>query len=178
MIAKNHVLLNTAAFFLCVLINQDYKVINIETNESIMIFASSIFGSLLPDIDEPRSYIGRRFYLFSCIVGSVVKHRTFTHYLILPITIVISARYLIEAESLAQLMLYGLGFGVFFHSLGDLITNTGIRGYLFPFFMNRKIVLLPKYLRFDTDSAIEYTLMYSVMIPINFYLMFLIASGL
>ena len=65
MIAKNHVLLNTAAFFLCVLINQDYKVINIETNESIMIFASSIFGSLLPDIDEPRSYIGRRFYLFS-----------------------------------------------------------------------------------------------------------------
>jgi len=52
---------------------------NIFSNSSLMFI--TLLGSLLPDIDTPRSLFGRMFY-FSKFINRKVGHRTLTHSLI------------------------------------------------------------------------------------------------
>lgn len=113
-----------------------------------------IFGSLLPDIDESKSYIGRRLSGIAIIMSSIFKHRTFTHYLILPVSIFISSFFVESIE--AKIAIYGLAFGVLMHDAGDMLTKGGINGFFFPFFPTTKIALLPRIFRFYTNSVTEY----------------------
>jgi len=39
----------------------------------------ALVGALLPDIDHPKSWVGRRLWLISRLISSVFGHRGFTH---------------------------------------------------------------------------------------------------
>jgi inner membrane protein len=127
-------------------------------------------GVILPDIDEPKSYIGRKLPFISHITGSLIKHRTFTHYLITFIAISLIA-YLFVADNFLMMILFSISFGMFVHTLGELVTG-GIRGYFFPFYSNKSIIILPRVLNFDVNGVVENILIYLVFTPFNLYLFY------
>lgn len=47
-----------------------------------LIVIPALIGSILPDIDHPKSHIGRRFPFISCVLYKAFGHRTFTHSLL------------------------------------------------------------------------------------------------
>ena len=124
-----------------------------------MIFLGAVgFGVLLPDIDEPNSYIGRRFKFISIplkIFG--IKHRTFTHYLIFPLIVFLISLFL---SRIYQLIGFGLTLGILMHDIGDMLTKGGIKGFFYPFLREKTIRILPKNLAFYTNSITEYILIF------------------
>jgi len=130
-----------------------------------------LFGSLFPDIDEPNSYIGRRFWFMSWPIKLLshlfpfLKHRGITHLFLVPVSLGIAAFY---GENI---WLGGFAIGWLLHTLGDLITVGGIRGYFYPFFSTRKIVLLPYPLRFYTRGVAEQILIFFLLL-LNGYVVY------
>ena len=130
-----------------------------------------LLGSLFPDIDEPKSYIGRRFWFMSWPIKLLshiippLKHRGLTHLFLVPLFLSIVAAYW------KNIWLGGFAFGWFVHTLGDLITVGGIQGYFYPFLANRKIVLLPYALRFYTGGSAEKIVIISLVL-LNIYLVY------
>lgn len=54
---------------------------------SIIFLPISLIASVFPDIDEPRSRIGRKFGVFSKITSFIFKHRGIMHSIYIPILI-------------------------------------------------------------------------------------------
>lgn len=110
-----------------------------------------ILGSLLPDIDEPGSYIGRKLYFLSGIFRDLgIEHRGFTHFLIIPLSLTLIA-YLVMNGG----WLLWLAFGILMHDIGDMLTKSGIKAFFYPLMIKKKIGLLPKHFRFKTFSFTE-----------------------
>ena len=82
----------------------------------ILITVPAIIGSVLPDIDHPKSYLGRRLPLLSKIINHVFGHRTFTHSLLF--CIIISAS-LMQTDTSVGI---GMFFGILSHILLDMLT--------------------------------------------------------
>ena len=165
MTAKGHVVLASALAYIPItyLSNNGYEVILIAIS-----YFSMLFGSLLPDIDEPKSYIGDKFnFLAQFLQLFGLKHRTVTHWLITPILIVLIG-YQIPYEIFSLIVIF-IGFGVLAHDIGDLITKGGIVGFLYPVFSKKRIVLLPYFLRFETFSVTELFFILSLWF-LNIYL--------
>jgi membrane-bound metal-dependent hydrolase YbcI (DUF457 family) len=59
------------------------------------------------------------------------------------------------AIGLNNYFLFGLAVGIMAHIIGDMITNTGIKGFFTPIYEGR-IVLLPQRFRFQTGGVVEY----------------------
>lgn len=103
---------------------------------SVGFFVGLIAGSLLPDVDEPNSYIGKRTSVkvlnsrfgFSSMVKGIFGHRGFTHSLLAALIMFIP--YFVfgsTTESIfVQNILFGLGFGYLFHILGDMLSKSGV----------------------------------------------------
>lgn len=152
MTAKGHVVLATTLSYPVV---SFYLIENYSIPMVMLMFAFMILGSLLPDIDEPNSYIGNRAKLLSYALKVIgIKHRTITHWLIFPLLIALLAYFL--DNSIATPLLYSLAFGVLAHDIGDMLTKGGINGFFYPLFPSTKIAILPRFLRFQTFSFIEY----------------------
>lgn len=166
MTAKGHITLATTVF----LIPLQFEVIKgaFDKEHLLFIYAFVIFGSLVPDIDEPNSYIGRRFRVVSTITSLFFKHRSMTHFLIFPLS-VFSLSFLTQ-DMVMKNIIYGISFGILMHDMGDMLTKGGIVGFFFPFFINKKIALLPYALRFYTGSAIEHIFI-SFLVVLNAYLL-------
>lgn len=115
-------------------------------------------GVLFPDIDEPRSLIGRRAPLLSMPLSNIVKHRGATHtaaFIVLISTLIFLALYYLGVEGSFYLA-FAFAFGNFMHTLGDMHTKSGV-SLLSPFF-KKPLYLLPRSLRIVTGSPIEQTL--------------------
>lgn len=113
-----------------------------------------LLGSVLPDIDEPRSFIGQKLPIISHFSSSIFGHRGLTHFLIIAIALFISAFYLPQFA----IYLNGLAFGILCHHIGDLLTPSGIKSYFFPFSFGKlthTFRLLPKFLAIKTGSNVE-----------------------
>ena len=89
-----------------------------------------LIGSLLPDIDEPNSYVGSRTKGLSHTVKLVFGHRGFTHSL--TCTALVFLLYLFFPNH----FFLGLTFGFLFHILGDMLSVSGVP-LLLPFTKKR-----------------------------------------
>jgi inner membrane protein len=87
-----------------------------------------VLGSLLPDIDHPNSYIGRRSFGLANIIYNLCGHRGITHSLIMWILIFFPAMVLFHPN----LFVLGLTIGYFAHILGDCFSVSGV-AVLYPF---------------------------------------------
>lgn len=100
------------------------------------IIGGAAIGGLIPDIDHPKSFLGRAIQPISTILMATIGHRTLTHSLLFLFLISFVA-------SMFNIMLgFGLGIGILSHIVLDLLTpKTNGVAFLYPFY-KRKIKLL------------------------------------
>ncbi|MBU1711452.1 MAG: metal-dependent hydrolase [Proteobacteria bacterium] len=178
MTAKGHILTSGFSVFLPLAFlnsNKDLFAISIfefipidNELDMLIILLSVYFGSLLPDIDEPESRIGRKFPIVSNVIKSIFGHRGITHTLAFPLLFIVLSIYF---ESLRYLFA-GIALGVINHILGDMLTKGGIKNIFFPFLKGNTYGLLPKDFRFYTNSAFERFIILPVLFVMNFFVAF------
>ena len=132
---------------------------------SIILLPLVVFGSILPDIDEPRSFIGRKFPIISHIVSLSFTHRGFTHFFIFPFLIALLGLALLPYYKTYALICLALSLGILLHQIGDMLTISGIPYYFFPL-SSKKAVLLPRFLRFKTGGKVEKMIFSIVLVPL------------
>jgi len=131
------------------LLSQSLPSIESETNLMVGAFfiASSVIGSLVPDIDHRGSYIGRRLKPISATVQLIAGHRGLTHspLFVMGLTALlwfVSNHFLSGQELIiAQYGTLGFSLGLFSHLFLDMITKGGIP-LLYPF-SKQKFSILP-----------------------------------
>lgn len=163
MTAKGHIVLAIPIIAVSLIVAEKYLLGEGTLNKQLIVlyYATAIFGSLLPDIDEPESYIGRRIPIFSNILSIFISHRGITHYLCIPLIMIIIAYF--QEDMMLKVILLGLSFGILAHDAGDMLTKGGIRGFFFPLFPTRTVGLMPKFMRFYTNSITEYFVIAIIM---------------
>ena len=123
---------------------------------SIYLFAVA-FGAVFPDIDEPNSYIGRKFGIFSQLFSTFFKHRGITHTAIVILFYLgVLSLFVLAHYSNPLYKIAGIGFiiGNIGHILGDSSTKSGVP-LLYPLY-NKNFGILPKQFRYTTGGVIEY----------------------
>jgi len=121
---------------------------------------SVIVGSLLPDIDESGSYIGRKLFFVSGIFKDLgIAHRGFTHFLIIPVSLMLISYLVMDGG-----WLFWLAFGILMHDLGDMLTKSGIESFFYPLFEGKRVGLLPKRYRFKTFSFTEKVVIFILLV--------------
>lgn len=125
--------------------------------EAVFLIAVAV-GSLLPDLDEEGSYIGKKFPVVSFVYAFFgIRHRGLTHYalFLFALTVIgMASIALLDIEKISMFFIFGLIFGYLMHLLGDMLTKGGIDNFFYPF-STTKAVLLPRGLRFYTGSNEE-----------------------
>ena len=105
--------------------------------QSVYLLSGALLGALLPDIDHPKSYLGRRIPILPTLLYQSVGHRSLTHSLLFTtivgggITLFLNTHFGI-----------GLSLGILSHIFLDLLTPQGV-SYLYPF-KKRRIKLYGK----------------------------------
>lgn len=79
-----------------------------------------MLGILLPDIDTPKSVVGRIVPIISYPIEIIFGHRSITHGLLFCIGM---SYYGLSADSV---ICFWLGFGALMHILGDFFTPSGV----------------------------------------------------
>lgn len=156
MTAKGHILLALPFAFAV------SDIMNINHFETMIFTSAVVAGSLFPDIDEPGSYIGRKLWFLAWPIKilaqfiPIFRHRGATHFLILPLLLMITSYFI------GSLILTAFAIGWIAHTVGDMLTVTGIRGYLYPILPNSRIRLLPEPVAFQTGGIIEGLLIFGL----------------
>jgi len=190
MMAKGHLALtNNVALFLVLIDNYIYQsqtILSFSFIELLGLYLSMITGTLIVDIDEPNSYIGRRltflsypFKIFNYLARTILyillisdknihrffKYRGFTHTFLFFICFLILGFFLIDKSIFISFMVIAFSIGILSHQIGDVIFG-GIYGYLFPIMINFK---LPFFLK--TDGKVEYifTLILKITIIVQLF---------
>lgn len=97
-------------------------------------------GSILPDIDSPKSTISKFCRPVAILINHYLGHRGFTHAPIIPTIFLFVLKYkLVHASELSYRLLYGLAAGYFIHLLQDICTAGGVP-ILYPF-SKKKVAL-------------------------------------
>jgi inner membrane protein len=85
--------------------------------------ALAIGGALLPDIDHPQSWVGRRARLIAHPLAALLGHRGFTH----SILAVVACSLLLRWRGLGRAVVDPLVVGYLSHLAADLVTSSGLR---------------------------------------------------
>ncbi len=80
-------------------------------------------GALLPDIDHPASWIGRRLRVISRPLAAMIGHRGVTHSLVAVLACLVVLRW----EGLSRAVIAPLVVGYLSHLGADLLTTSGLR---------------------------------------------------
>lgn len=86
-------------------------------------FALAATGALLPDIDHPSSWVGRRLRVISRPLAATIGHRGVTHSLIAVLACLVFLRW----EGLSRAVIDPLVIGYLSHLAADLLTTGGLR---------------------------------------------------
>jgi inner membrane protein len=82
-----------------------------------------VSGSLLPDIDHPKSWVGRRLRPVSTLLASVLGHRGVTHS---AVAIVALVAWFVHI-GYRRAWICGLVIGYLSHLMADMLTHRGLR---------------------------------------------------
>lgn len=139
--------------------------------------AVTIFVSLLPDIDTPKSIIGKPFYPISRWLYRKYGHRTITHSLLFCviltlITYVFEKLNGIEHTHYSQIVF----FAYFGHLLLDMFTTTGVP-ILYPFWKNPCVIPGNVAYRFNTGNLKQEGIIFVVFLFSGAFMSNLFAQG-
>lgn len=114
---------------------------------AVQALGMAVLGALLPDIDHPYSYVGRRVSLVPYLLGG---HRRAAHSLLAALAVVLLARRFL---GLTDFLLLALGGGYISHLALDLLNPEGVMLlWPLPFWIR---LPLPWPLAFSTGSVEE-----------------------
>ncbi len=109
------------------------QVVAIFVGEPVSLLLTSMLGSILPDIDHPNSFIGRRVPLVPTMIRNKFGHRTVTHSLqgLFGVTVITLVVLLVLQTSLKLSISFlhlvlGIVLGYGSHILADAFNPTGI----------------------------------------------------
>jgi len=139
--------------------------IDYELYFAIFFYFGVIVGSIFPDLDEEGSYLSLKFPLFPMLLKLFgVTHRGVTH-LLLPVIVMASLFILFfnNLEELTAVVLLGFIIGYLLHLCGDMVTKGGINNFYTPF-SSKHGVLLPRFMRFYTNSKEEKQVFFLMLI--------------
>lgn len=85
-----------------------------------------LFGSILSDLDHPKSKLGRKLPIFSHLMYLIFGHRKITHSLFFIGIVGIASFIITFITKQTYYYSFGLTLGVFAHIAGDYFTNSGI----------------------------------------------------
>jgi len=124
------------------------------------VLGGALVGALLPDIDHPKSWLGRRLPFISVPLAAVFGHRGITHSLLAVVGVAWALYYALEQWNLGAgwgLAAAGVGVAVGYlsHLLGDFATHGGVP-WLWPY---KKRFSLP--LTFRSGSWFERMLFFA-----------------
>jgi inner membrane protein len=94
-----------------------------ETSAHASGMAAAMLGSLLPDIDHPQSFVGRRLWFLSVPLASIFGHRGMTHSLI---AVGVWVWVMLRGFAWDQEMAAAAAVGYLSHLAGDWTTVGGI----------------------------------------------------
>lgn len=94
--------------------------------QPLLLIGGATIGSLLPDIDHPKSYLGNKVPILPTLLYNTVGHRSLTHSLLF--AAIMSALFGFIDISLG----IGVFIGIISHILLDMLTPQGV-SYLYPF---------------------------------------------
>jgi len=154
----------------CVLIEVSNYYFHLRSPKVIYIFLSAVaLGSLLPDIDEPNSLIGRKLFFLSYPINIIFRHRMFTHSFLFVI-ILSFLLFILNHYYTNQIFYIGIVIGIVAHILGDMHTKGGCPVFL-PF-SHKRFRILPDVIAFKTGSFIEsfYTMLYTGLFIFTFFI--------
>lgn len=114
--------------------------------------AAAVLGSLLPDIDHPKSKFGSKVPFISIPLSMIFGHRGITHSLLAIVGLAFAWWYFLSGAP-DTFLLKALVIGYLSHLLGDFFTNSGIP-LLYPW---RKRIVSP--VTFSTGSFTEQLLL-------------------
>lgn len=143
------------------------QLFNIQPNgigESLIFFVLVLLGSLLPDLDTPKSKLGRKFWPISFIISLFVKHRTATHSLLFVAVVGAVSGILFATFSSSWFFILAITVGTSSHIVGDWLTKRGVP-FLYPFKKER----FKAPITFETDGFVE-KILCLVLIGINILL--------
>lgn len=88
--------------------------------------AAAALGSLTPDLDSPKSFLGRKFLPLSWTVSSLAGHRGFTHSLLACVLILLGVA--VADQHCRGWPAYFAAFGIGYasHILADWLTAEGV----------------------------------------------------
>lgn len=116
MMAGSHVALGAAAWFAVA------PHLGLPAMEPVPL-GLAIIGALLPDIDHPKSWVGKRMRPLSTIVAAVLGHRGATHSLLA----VVGCGWLLFHDGTPRAIVAPVLVGYLSHLAGDLLTPRGLR---------------------------------------------------
>ena len=157
---KTHTAFALALSFSPLLTKETSKVFESISIENIpLIVALIAIFSLMPDLDEPNSYLSRKFpwNIISFFLAKVTTHRGVTHRFL--------ATFFAPLFVIGIIFLFNIGYKWSFlaifvwiaylsHLIGDGFTIGGLKRFFYPF-SKKTIWFLPKFLRFRTGSSTE-----------------------
>jgi inner membrane protein len=116
MMAGSHIALGAAAWFVAA------PRLGLPALEPVSL-GLAIFGALLPDIDHPKSWVGKRVWPVSWLFSRLFGHRGLTHSLLA----VIGCLMLVLREDVPLWLTAPLVVGYLSHLAADLLTPGGLR---------------------------------------------------
>ena len=132
-----------------------------------IVIIEAFTGSMLPDIDQPESTIGKIFFPFSWIIYKAFGHRRLIHDIMVWIPLAILLSFYFPA-------LVGISIGYLSHLFLDSFTIDGTPcGVLFykknKSAREQNLHLLPKRLRFKSSSktAVYFTLLLDIFVVLS-----------
>lgn len=89
--------------------------------ETLAYYSLIAFGSILPDADHPKSFIGSKIHPFSDIIYKLVGHRNLTHSLVF-LTFILIITIILQKSNIITLSII---IGMAMHIAGDMLTPQG-----------------------------------------------------
>lgn len=141
------------------------KTGGIMSNYGVHYYLIAALGSLLPDIDHPKSWLGGRLFFLSFPLWAIFGHRGITHSLLAILAMVGSVYFFFDEIRENNLdWLLPLIIGYLSHLFADYLTNSGIP----LFYPVKRRIRSP--LTVKTGSMGEYFLVYAMAILFGYYL--------
>jgi inner membrane protein len=149
---------------------------------SINIFSSpffigfTLFGSLLPDIDHTKSWIGKFFYPIAKYISVNYGHRTITHSIFFLIGIVVFSIFMERNFSDNYSISVILFFSVLSHFIFDMVTLQGIPLF-YPFYKNPCVLPANPEMRIRSGNIRQEGIILFIFCFLSFFMQDLFANG-
>lgn len=130
--------------------------LDVGTTGTVLFLALAAFGGLLPDIDHPKSWIGKYVPIIPTLLFKTTGHRGWTHTLFAAFSVFVVFYVMLLFSGIDTYYAFAPAIGYMSHLAADMVSNSGIPLY-WPVYKKRIVIPLSK-----TGDMREYTITIAV----------------